>query len=435
MEKRHLALLGEMVEYMKDPEEFTRSRHEKHGGTFKTNVLLRPVVFLQPTPENIKFIYSNRDLGWADFWKDVVGRTSLAMVNDPLHKRMRSVYGRAFTQAQLDRYLAVFAELTQLHLTRWTQASEPQDMRAGIKVYTFDLAQRIMIGERFSEEKTAQSSQLFDLATAGMGCMLPYHFPGSYWSKTQRARKELVDIYQEIIDRRRVALANSTPEMPCMLDMVMMDKGQDGGEPTDKELQDMCFTMIFAGHDTTLATAQNVLHYLKAEPGMEDELRAEVDAAWDGRAPVSRGLLQALPKCRAFVVEVLRQTPPVGAVFRLLKQDTVVDGYEVPAGFTLGLNIKAVNKRGAGDDEGSLKLSRNLDDAGRFVDRTFEASSFATFGGGSRMCIGYKFAMDELLVFVMTLLRRYTFTAESSFQAQFPFPSWKVLASFAPRGA
>jgi len=431
-----LPLIGEMIEYIKNPATFAAERFEKYGGTFKTNVLLAPMVYVKPTPANIKLVYSMRDLGWPEHWKDVLGRSALAMVNDPLHKKIRTVSSRAFTAAQLDSYLAVYQELTQEHLQKWTKAEGLRDMRSAIKVYTFDLAQRIIMGERLSEADTARCSELFDLTIKGFESMLPYHFPGSFWSKTQRARQDLVKIYQEVIDRRRdMKNCGSLQGPSCMIDMVMAADGKDGGEPTDVELQDFCLNMIFAGHDTTLAIVQGMLHYLKAIPGVEAQLREEVDAVVDSNKPITRQLFQSLPKCKAFMMEVLRIVPPVGAIIRMASTDMKVDGYHVPAGMKVALQSDSVPQYFFGAaDASEFKLSHHMDNEGNFVDRTYEKASFSSFGGGSRMCIGYKFAQDELMVFLITLLQGFDFSVETTSQDLFPIRSWRVKACFASRG-
>merc|ERR1719401_44138 len=90
----------------------------------------------------------------------------------------------------------------------------------------------------------------------------------------------------------------------------MCGSDQEGGSASDKELQDFCVAMNFAGHDTTLCTIQTLLHYLGENPDILPQLRAEVESAWDGVAPMSRQLFAKLPQCRAFVMETMRMVPP-----------------------------------------------------------------------------------------------------------------------------
>ena len=84
-----------------------------------------------------------------------------------------------------------------------------------------------------------------------------------------------------------------------MLDAML---GSEEGT-SDHELQDFCVSMTFAGHDTTLASIHTTLRWLKQCPELAAGLRAEVDEIWDGSAPITRGLLESIPKTRAFIQE------------------------------------------------------------------------------------------------------------------------------------
>jgi len=75
-------------------------------------------------------------------------------------------------------------------------------------------------------------------------------------------------------------------------------------------------------------------------------------------------------------------------------------------------------------------LDNYLDSDGSFVDRTHDFARFAAFGCGGRMCIGYKFAMDEMSVFLLNLLHSFDFNVESRQRVAFPFNFWRVKASF-----
>ena len=76
---------------------------------------------------------------------------------------------------------------------------------------------------------------------------------------------------------------------------------------------------------------------------------------------------------------------------------------------------------------------RYLDAEGRFVDSTSDATAFEVFGGGARMCIGYKFAKDELLVFLMCFLKGYDLEIKSSKPKSLPFRSYSIEGRFLKR--
>lgn len=197
---------------------------------------------------------------------------------------------------------------------------------------------------------------------------------------------------------------------------------------SDVELQDLCFSMMFAGHDTTLCSLQSCLYWLKQHPAQEMELRAEVQQVWDGTSEITREHLGQLPRLRAFLQEVMRMTPPIHAVSRMLSSDAEVDGYTVPKGWTVTLATTLIHS--SVNEPEVFRLGRHIDASGSFIDSTYDAASFAAFGGGSRMCIGHKFAKDEMLVFMMELLRNFQVEVGSAKMHKFPFNFWQVDAAF-----
>merc|ERR1712224_814363 len=150
--------------------------------------------------------------------------------------------------------------------------------------------------------------KLFETVISGLIC-IPINLPGFHWRKVLRARKEVVQEFQNIIDSRREEL-KSGGKPTSMLDSMLLADGIN----SDVELQDFCLAMTFAGHDTTNCTMQDVLYWLKKVPDVEFELRKEVQAIWDGISPITRSHLKSMHKCWAFVQEMWRRTPPVPGI-------------------------------------------------------------------------------------------------------------------------
>lgn len=428
-------LLGELVQYMGDTHGFFAKRLAKYGGTFFTNLFFKDTVVLEPTPANLKFFTTQNEIGWPKHFPEVVGRNAMAMVNGKVHKKQRSVGGRAFTAKLLDSYLPCFQELTKDHLERWAGFGEPRVMHDHIKFYTFQLAQRILLGVELPEARTRKMMELIGTTIEGLAVMFPINLPGFYYRKVLNARKELVGHYQEIITAKRAA----PPEVPCsMIDYVMCVNDKNAEAADDIELQDFCVNMTFAGHDTTLATMQTILYYLGTNPEVSRQLREEVDQAWDGRAPMSRELFERVPKCRAYIMEAMRVLPPVPFAARDLATPATVDGYDLPAGTCVMLGLKAImdhHTKADNADLSSINLAHWLDKDGVFIGNKelYNLASFSIFGAGGRMCVGYKFAMDELLVFVLNLVHGYDFTISNAEKQTFPFVFWKVTTKFTKR--
>ena len=71
-------------------------------------------------------------LGWPRHFQKLLGRKALAMVNDPLHKQIRTLNSRAFGDKQLDSYLPKLQKLSAKYLEDWVgKASSDLHPEAG----------------------------------------------------------------------------------------------------------------------------------------------------------------------------------------------------------------------------------------------------------------------------------------------------------------
>lgn len=424
-----LSPLGDTLEYYKDHAQFVRKSFAKFKGTFRVVTVLESTVYLYPTAENLKLITGQKSLGWPKHYPTVVGESSVSMVTGAAHKKGRVVSGRAFTPKALDNFLPKTQEAAREHLKRWVLWSSPEDTRPALKLFTFQLAHEVILGRQLPEELSKKMMDLFDESIKGLVCPYPYDVPGFMFRKCMNARRELDKIYQGVIDEQRKA----TPEVPVtMLEHVMTPDTKDGDIATNTELIDFCYNMVFAGHDTTLASMQSLLYLLSTNPTVMQELRDEVDALWDGEAVLTRDSLRLFHKSRAFVSETLRMVPPIASTVRRLDSATDVDGYHLPRGTKVAVDSISVNDLVYGPDA-PVKLARFLNEDGTFKETTFDFQLSPAFGTGSRMCLGYKFALDQILIFLVTLVRLYDFNVISSVRQCMPIQYHRVTSSFSVR--
>lgn len=211
---------------------------------------------------------------------------------------------------------------------------------------------------------------------------------------------------------------------------------EEGDErATDEELVDFIITFAVAGSETSCATMQSMLCLLHENRELAQELRAEVAESWDGKESMTRALLQKLHKCKAFVAETLRLFPPFSMVSRMVCKSTQVPtgSYNVAAGTTLLLGSKSVTDLHSCASE-EVDLRHWLDDTNNFSDSQWtDIKRMSAFGNGSRMCIGYKFAVDEILVFLSIVLHDYNFVMSKRKHVKFFFNHLDVWGDFSIR--
>ena len=120
----------------------------RYGGTCRSHLLFAPTVILAVTDANAKLIFSEKDLAWPNHFQKLVGTKSLPMVNDPLHKRLRTLNSRAFGDRQLDSYLPRLQRLSAKHLQLWSDspADSSKDLHFEVKKYAFECGEAVILG-------------------------------------------------------------------------------------------------------------------------------------------------------------------------------------------------------------------------------------------------------------------------------------------------
>ncbi|PIL35085.1 cytochrome P450 [Ganoderma sinense ZZ0214-1] len=216
--------------------------------------------------------------------------------------------------------------------------------------------------------------------------------------------------------------------------------------PTDQRISDEDIlhninTFMFAGSDTSSLSLTWILYLLSVYPDVQTRLRAELrallpplplSALTDEDAAALYAKVAALPYLENVIRETLRLIPPVHSSIRVATQDDVVptatpvklstpdggvveeDSFVMPKGCCVHVPIEAFNlDRGVwGPDGWQFKPDRwgNLPEAVKAQPGLY--NNILTFSAGPRSCIGMKFSIIEIKMFIFTLVSNFKF-AES----------------------
>ncbi|WP_214102602.1 cytochrome P450 [Acrocarpospora catenulata] len=190
-----------------------------------------------------------------------------------------------------------------------------------------------------------------------------------------RAAKGLADFYalcRQLIDDR---LENPRDDFPS--DLIRAGEGQE--EPlTTRELVQVMYSMLFAGHETTTGHLTHLVRRVLLEPGLWQRLRED------------RSLIPNV------VEEVLRLEAPVINWRRRAKHDVEVGGVTIPADAKILLLLGSANH----DEE-------FFEDADALQPERRNARHHLTFGFGEHLCLGAPLARLEGRVVLEELVDRF----------------------------
>ncbi|KXZ54673.1 hypothetical protein GPECTOR_4g739 [Gonium pectorale] len=183
----------------------------------------------------------------------------------------------------------------------------------------------------------------------------------------------------------------------------------------DRQVAAQVQTFILAGYETTANALAFTVYCLGVNPEVEARLLAEVDeVVGPDRLPTAADLPR-LVYTEAVFNEAMRLYPPAHATNRHVEGGPIqVGGYTVPPGIPVFMSIFSSHH--------NPDVWPRVND---FIPERFLPESplhpqvaarvpgaHAPFGYGSRMCIGWKFAVQEAKIALATLYRRLRFELE-----------------------
>jgi len=173
---------------------------------------------------------------------------------------------------------------------------------------------------------------------------------------------------------------------------------------TPEEVNGLAIDVIAGGVDNTSNAVLWLLYNLARFPSIQEKLYQEVENVLGKDGDVTTSSLSKLPYVKACLKESMRLTPVTVSNARILEQDVVLSGYNVPAGTWIIMELYATARSEKYFKEPLVFkperwLRENKDENHAF--------SSLPFGFGTRMCLGRRVAELEIYVFVCKLLQRF----------------------------
>lgn len=206
--------------------------------------------------------------------------------------------------------------------------------------------------------------------------------------KVLNKRKQMYDKYGDPPEEERNDL----------LYYLLRAKDKSGNPITipDDDIVNEAMTFLFAGHDTSSSALSWAFYYLATHPDVFAKVREEVDTILGDREMTVEDVPE-FKYTKSVVNETLRIKPVIPMVDRIATEDFEIDGYNVPAGTYLGICL--------------WSAPHDI----RYFDKPYEFNpdrpkkkheySNIPFSVGERNCIGSKFAIQEIIIAVVMIVR------------------------------
>ena len=240
---------------------------------------------------------------------------------------------------------------------------------------------------------------------------------------------ELRALLGRYIARRQAAsAAPGAPAPPDdLLQMLLDARYEDTGEPMPPaRVLDEALILLVAGHETSANALTWLLYLLAHHPAEARAIQAETAEVLGDRAPAFADLPRLGRALRA-VQETMRLYPPAWMVDRVALADDDYLGLRIPKGTLFSLYLYGLHHDPRHwDAPAAFRPARFAPDA----PRPLVPFAYAPFGGGPRLCVGLQFALTEMQLVAVELLRKF----DVEWPAGQPPVAKQPLITLRPRG-
>ncbi|CAG2167622.1 unnamed protein product [Oppiella nova] len=370
------------------------------------------------------------------------------MPGDDDWKRVRSILSPVFTSGKLRAMMAHISDISDSfvnNLGDYETKGEVVDMRKYIGAFAMDVISACAYGINTESVKNTSHPIVTNAkkilgVDAGIGILLSILAPGlakllklepfdinaiNYFDElTNQILKErkVINKYKVTDKCKMTETKRRTDFIQLMIDSEKSakDLGYDSNsdvepdEPTDPlskrptgqltsdELTAQGILFFIAGYDTTSAALSHAIYYLSEQKSCQQKLYDELKSC-DEFTYEKLGHFKYL---NAVISETLRLAPSLTRVQRECLQDYKLadTGITIPKGTSIEILPYAIHR----DPEYWPNPNDFIPD--RFLEPTHHPYAYLPFGGGPRLCIGQRFALNEMRMCLAKLIHKYEFT-------------------------
>ncbi|XP_063220928.1 cytochrome P450 6k1-like [Bacillus rossius redtenbacheri] len=188
-----------------------------------------------------------------------------------------------------------------------------------------------------------------------------------------------------------------------------IEENEHDYEINEKQMAAQCLAFFAAGFETSSSTISFCLYELATNPGLQDKLKRDIDAALeqhDGK--LTYDCVLDVKYLDLVVEETLRKYPPAAILTRICTKPYTVPGTRLR--LEEGTDVKIPTYALHHDPDHYPRPE--VFDPERFTPenkRRRPQCTYLPFGEGPRMCIGMRFGLLQVKIGLATLLSKYQF--------------------------
>ncbi|KAK3143028.1 hypothetical protein QOZ80_4BG0356760 [Eleusine coracana subsp. coracana] len=422
----HLHLVGAL------PHVSLRRLAARHGGDDLMLLRLGAVpTLVASSPRAAQAVLRTHDQAFASRPRSVVGDVltygpsdvGFAPYGESWRQAKKLVTTHLLSAKKVQSYRAAREEEVAMVIAKIRDAAATTttvDMSEVLSTFTNDMVGRAVAGRSFRVE--GRDKVLRELIRDGMallgGFNLENFYPGLAkagggvltWP-ARRGAERLRDRWDEVLDKFIDEHAGNCrnqeeDEESDFIDVLL--SVQQEYDLTRNNIKGILADMFAAGTDPAYLILEFALAELMLNRAAMTKLQAEVRSSIPkGRNTINEQHLNGMTYLKAVIKETLRLHPPSPLLLpHFLKEDCVVDGYTIPAGTTMFVNVWAIGRDPKIWDAAEKFMPERFIHEEEIQGFDFRGKDFQflSFGSGRRMCPGMNFALASVEIMLASLV-------------------------------
>lgn len=346
------------------------------------------------------------------FGKKLFGEDNLIYMFGQEHKDLRRQIAPNFTPKALATYISIQQGVILKHLKSWLQISGKTrsiPLRILCRDLNLETSQTVFVGPYLTEE--ARKTFKVDYNYFNVGLMkLPIDLPGFAFRNARFGVQRLAQTLS-VCARESQKKMEKGDEPTCLIDFWITEYLRERAEtaenqgnievpPIDhKELGGHLFDFLFAAQDASTSSLLWAITLLDSHPDVLQRVRSEVANIWNPETdePISAEQLREMKFTAAVAREVLRIRAPATMVPHIAGEDfALTENYVIPKGTIVFPSVFDSSFQGFTKPE-RFDPDRFME--GRQEDQIYKRN-FLAFGAGPHQCVGQRYAINHLVLFL-----------------------------------
>ncbi|EPS68065.1 hypothetical protein M569_06708, partial [Genlisea aurea] len=336
------------------------------------------------------------------FGKKLFGEHNLIYMFGQEHKDLRRSIAPNFTPKALQAYTILQYRVIVEHIASWCSSSAVGNESIPIRIPCRDLnletSQTVFVGPYLDDEARKRFKEDYNFFNVGL-LALPIDLPGFAFRNARLAVGRLVDTLAACAEASEKRMKSGEEEPSCLIDFWMQEMLRLSSEYSYREIGGHLFDFLFASQDASTSSLLWAVTLLDSHPDVLEKVREEVAGLWSPEedCPISGDRLREMKYTEAVAREVVRIRAPATLVPHVAGDDFAVnEKYVIPKGAIVFPSVYDSSYQGFPEPE-KFDPERFMPD--RHEDQVYR-QNFLAFGAGSHQCVGQKYAINHLKLFI-----------------------------------